>query len=107
MNIRNYGLRKNKYIFYFLDICRMHFIEYAMRRDTAAPSFLVPGVFCSVSASGARRFMLAVSLLDLVRLFAEPCLFYVDLRFVCKSMSNEGAQNNNTSISKSIQIVKH
>ena len=41
-------------------------IEDAMRCDTAAPSDLGLGVSFSVSASGVRRFMLGVRLVDLV-----------------------------------------
>ena len=67
----------------------LQFIEDAMRRDTAAPSILGLGVSCSVSASGACRFMLAVPLVGIVRsclnladlcsCSSEPYLFIVDL----------------------------
>ena len=50
----------------FIDRFMHLFIEDVMRCDTAAPSNLGPGVSCSASARGVRRFMIGVPLADLV-----------------------------------------
>ena len=57
-------------------------IEDAVRRDTAAPAFLWPGVSCYVSASGVRSFMLAVPLVDRV----GSCLILADLGKFCQDL---------------------